>query len=154
MRAMFKYGQINFKLIILEYTDSSKKSLLSTEQRYLDSGIFFYNTARIAGSTQGVYHTSESKAKMSINRMGINNPMYGKTLSQEIREKFSIARIDNTNAPSYKVSILDLDTGETILYDSIRKAAEAINSDIKSLWRLEKRKIRKHLTVIVILLKY
>ncbi len=116
VRALVKYGMINFNLIILEFTDSDKNSLLSAEQRYLDTGTFSYNIARIAGNTQGVKHTPEAiekirvskfgsthsqftKSLMSETRKGPLNPMFGKSLSQEAKNNISIKNQGNSNAP-------------------------------------------------------
>jgi len=70
----------------------------------LDTGLFDYNIAKIAGNTFGVLHTEESKikisasrkgfkyseetkAKMSSSRKGLNNNMFGKTISSEQMSK-------------------------------------------------------------------
>lgn len=42
-----------------------------------------------------------------------------------------------------KVEVTDSETNITITYDSIRKAADALNSDIKTLLRREKKGVTK-----------
>jgi len=48
--------------------------------------------------------------------------------------------------PGVEVEITDLETKLTTTYESIRKAAKAINSDIKSLSRREKSQLEKGIT--------
>lgn len=50
-------------------------------------------------------------------------------------------------APGLKVEISDLVTKTTSSYDSVRKAAFAINSDLKTILRREKSQIKKALTL-------
>lgn len=47
------------------------------------------------------------------------------------------------SVPGIKVEVTDSETNITITYDSIRKAADAINSDIKTLIRREKNGVTK-----------
>lgn len=61
--------------------------------------------------------------------MGIKNPRYGKTYSEEIRFQISAKLKGHTNTPSYSVTILDLETNITTTHLSIRKAAKFLNCD-------------------------
>lgn len=98
VRALSKYGMINFSLIILEYTSSS--NLISSEQKWIDLLKPEYNTNPTAGSTKGYTHSAQSiekiryavlgrkhseevRREMSESRRGKNNPFFGKTHSEE-----------------------------------------------------------------------
>ena len=88
----------------------------------------------------GRTHTEEVKILMSENRKGINNPFYGKNHSAETIVKLKKIASTRENPPveGLEVEITDLDTKTTFVYDSIRKAAISINSDIKTILRREK----------------
>ena len=57
-----------------------------------------------------------------------------------ISASLSTAMFGNTNAPSLAVTILDIETNITTTYDSLSKAALAINSNYSTLASLDKRK--------------
>jgi len=57
----------------------------------------------------------------------------------EDKAKISLALKGNTNSPSITVTVLDLETNITTIYPSIRQAAAALNSDLKTLRDLSKR---------------
>lgn len=84
--------------------------------------------------------SGENNPMYRISRNGMQNPFYGKTHSIETREKMSVVKLGHKNNPTIPVTILDLETSITTTYDSIDKAALAINSHTKSLWRLSHRK--------------
>ena len=107
-RALIKYGYSNFSLEILEYCDVS--ILLEREQYYIDHLKPNYNIAKIAGSTLGIprteefkenlrqirkgkVHTEETKLLMSMNRSGVNNPMYGKKHSEQSKDLIRISKL-------------------------------------------------------------
>lgn len=144
----------NFSLYILEYTNS--ESLIACEQKWIDFLDPEYNTNPIAGSSKGYKHTDEALEKMrelalgrthsnevknlmSENRKGINNPFYGKKHSPETIDKFKEIASNREKPPvkGLEVEITDLVTKTTLVYDSVRKAAEAIDSDIKTILRRE-----------------
>lgn len=94
VRALLKYGMINFSLVILEYTTKRSEDLIRCEQKWIDLLKREYNLGPQAGNTKGV-HTIESKEKIrckvldrkhsdkvkklkSESRKGINNNFYGK----------------------------------------------------------------------------
>jgi group I intron endonuclease len=91
----------------------------------------------MSSSHQGKNVLAETRARISKSRRGkycgLQNSMYGKSLSDKTKAKISAAL-------SITVTILDLETNITTTYDSLTKAAEAINSNTGSLWRLFKRK--------------
>lgn len=55
VRALAKYGMGNFVLVVLEYTGSD--SLITCEQKWIDSLNPEYNINPIAGSSKGYKHT-------------------------------------------------------------------------------------------------
>lgn len=64
-----------------------------------------------------------SASQKEVNRIGVNNPMFGKTHSEEVRAKLYTSQIDNCQ----KIEIFDKDKNETTTHDSIRAAARALN---------------------------
>jgi group I intron endonuclease len=93
----------------------------------------------------GRKHTEEVKQNMSNARKSINNPFYGKTHTKKSLALMKAAALIRLKSPvkGIKVEITDLETKLTTVYDSIRKAALAINSDIKTILRREKSQIKK-----------
>jgi hypothetical protein len=92
-RAWNKYGEESFQFIILEVVDGDKEELYKKEQFYMDKFNSIkngYNVRPSAASNLGYRHTKKAKEKMSKGRMGKNNPMYGKIVSEETRLKHSI----------------------------------------------------------------
>jgi hypothetical protein len=88
----------------------------------------------------GRKHTDEVKELMSINRQGENNPFFGKNHSLEtinLLRQVAINR-DRLPKPGIEVEITDINTKVTEVYSSIRKAAKAIDSDIRTILRREK----------------
>jgi len=61
---------------------------------------------------------------MSIAKSGKNNPIYGKTLTDETRAKIA-AKVRTV----LKISVLDVKTGKTTIYESMTVAAKALNID-------------------------
>ena len=150
LRALIKYGMVNFSLVILAYTDTD--SLLSCEQKWIDLLKPEYNLSPNAGNTKGYKHnqgsidkmreaalgrnhTEEVKREMSESRMGKNNSFFGKTHSEEALALIRAAALnrEKPSVPGLEVEISDLQTKLTTTYDSVRKAADAINSDIKTI---------------------
>src|ERR1700722_7840346 len=106
LRAIVKYGLINFVFIVLE--TCSKTDTLEREQYWLDLLEPKYNLSPTAGSTLGMPVSAEARAKlriahlgkshsletrqlMSETKKGPNNPMFGKSTSEETRAKLSAA---------------------------------------------------------------
>lgn len=160
VRALSKHGMDNFSLVILEYCTSD--DLIYCEQKWIDLLKPEYNLNPLAGNSKGYKHTPESiekirsqvlgrkhsdqvKKVMSESRKGINNNFYGKKHSTETLDLFRNIALNRTKLPKagVEVEITDLETKLTTTYESIRKAAFAINSDIKSLSRREKSQLEK-----------
>lgn len=152
----------NFSLLILEYADSD--NLISCEQKWIDLLKPDYNLNPLAGSSKGYKHTleslekmknrvisSETKTKMSLSakerlkREGIMGPFAGKHHAESSLALLSAAARNRVipPVPGIKVEVTDSETNITITYDSIRKAADALNSDIKTLLRREKNGVTK-----------
>lgn len=93
----------------------------------------------------GRKHTEKVRLAMSESRKGKNNPFYGKTHSEKSLAllKAAAANREKTPVPGIEVEITDLETKLTTAYESIRKAARAIDSDIKSIIRREKSQLEK-----------
>jgi group I intron endonuclease len=160
VRALFKYGMENFSLVILEYCESY--NLIMCEQKWIDQLKPEYNTNPTAGNTKGYKHTIEAiekmrkaalgrkhtekvKELMSKFRTGKNNPFYGKKHSDKslsLMKDSALKRIKSP-VPGIEVEITNIETKITTVYDSIRKAALAIGSDIKTILRREKSQIEK-----------
>lgn len=160
VRALSKYGMANFTLVILEYTSS--EDLIKCGQKWIDLLNPQYNLNPHAGNTKGYVHTLESldrmrnaalgrkhsdqvKKDMSEYRKGINNNFYRKKHSVETINTMRCVALNRTklSKPGIVVEITDLETKLWSTYESIRKAADAINSDIKSLSRREKSQLEK-----------
>lgn len=94
------YGSENFVFEIIEHVQDKSK-LIEREQHYIDALNVIndgYNICPFAGNTLGVYHTEESKKKMSIAHRNISDETRKKMsesgkkrapMSEETRKKMS-----------------------------------------------------------------
>ena len=156
VRSILKYGIGNFALVILDFVD--KDDLLSREDHFIQTLNPEYNILQNAGNSLGYNHTPESIEKitqsalgrthsvevrkaMSESRMGANNPMFGKNVSEETRLKLSEAAKNRvkSNKPGFIVEVLDLENNITTEYQSIREAARNIGASFTTLIRREKK---------------
>ena len=86
--AILKYGHSNFELTILEYCEPEK--CIERERYYPQTLNPEYNIAKEPGAPMsGRKHSEETKQIMSEAKQGKNNPNYGKTLSDETKQKIS-----------------------------------------------------------------
>lgn len=85
--AILKYGYSNFNLEILEYCD--KRTVIKREQHYIDNLKPEYNILKAVNSRLGSKHTLETKTLISLRLKGVNNPNYGKIVSDETRKRIS-----------------------------------------------------------------
>jgi hypothetical protein len=118
-KALLKYGYSNFKLEILEYCDT--KILVEREQYHLTLLNPEYNILNLSSSSLGFKHTPESLSK--------------------IREHLSKINAEK----SIKVKVTDTHKETITLYDSIRKAAKALNCDKSTILYQETRKSKSKL---------
>ena len=129
-RSILKYGYSSFSLEILEYCLVSL--VILREQYYLDLFKPEYNLLKIAGSSQGMKHTDDTKAKMrekalttervELLKIHNSNPELIAHLKRihtdlEIQAK-RLERIRSVRA--HQISVLDTLTNETSVYPSIR----------------------------------
>jgi group I intron endonuclease len=93
-RAIIKYGKDNFTKEILEYCDN--KQILDLRERYWIAKYnsknknIGYNITNGGEGCLGLKHTEETKKHLKLINSGDKNPMFGKTLSNEILLKRSL----------------------------------------------------------------
>lgn len=126
LRAIVKYGIINFIYVVIE--TCHRTDTLQREQYWLDLLEPEYNLCKIAGTTQGVYLSEETKAKlriallgkshtletrqlMSETRKGSNAYWFGKNHSEETRAKLREVALSRTklHRPGFSLYIYDQD---------------------------------------------
>lgn len=151
-RAWNKYGESNFKFVILE--KCIKDILIQKEQNYIDKFLPSYNICKIAGSSlglkrtekqkenislshkgqipwnKGIPATEESKRKHSKIMVGRVSGAKGTKWSQASKDKLSKSLTGRKLSTEHKLSLskkvlrIDLDSQEQIEYESLTKAAE------------------------------
>jgi group I intron endonuclease len=84
VRAIVKYGVVNFAFIVLETCNPSET--LTREQYWLDLLNPDYNLCRKAGSTLGVPLSVEAKAKLSTAHLGKTHTLETRRLMSETRK--------------------------------------------------------------------
>lgn len=100
--AIKKHGIEYFEIQQID-TATTKEELLYKESFYIEKYNSFINGYNMnQGGTGLLYHTEESKQKMSENnfwkgknRSGEKNPMFGKTHTEEVKEKISNVNKNN-----------------------------------------------------------
>lgn len=86
----------------------------------------------MSANRKGIGHTKETKTKMSADRMGADNPFYGKTHIEEIKVKFyAILKSFAPRRPGFKVTVLDCIILDVLEFRSIRQVALVLNCDSK-----------------------
>lgn len=136
-KAILKYGYSNFKLEILEYC--APEECVKREQYYLDLLKPEYNLLKTAGSSLGYKHTEETIAKFKakkftpdqLAKLRAHLTQLNQSENQRLGARERMLKINA--AKGIKVEVTDLITNETIVYDSLRKTAEALNTDLKAL---------------------
>jgi len=144
--ALLKYGFSNFTLAILEYI-LNKEDIIGREQYYIDLLKPEYNMLEQAGSSLGYKHreetlkffkerklTEEARNNLSIAATGrvlsqeirekLSNKRKGIKLSKETRTKISEAAIKLVGV---KVNIINIETNESLFFDSLTNAANYLN---------------------------
>jgi len=137
-RALLKYDQSNFSLLILEYVESA--SLTARETFYITHIIPYYNVLKQGYSSLGYKHTEEVKkllSKLASNRVhsdktkgliaravtGENNPFYNRNHSME-----SKLRMIEANS-AYPVYIYNSFKELLVIFPSVRILAKLIKSN-------------------------
>ena len=138
IKALLKYGQYNFTLLILEY--SKVESLIDRETYFITSLIPYYNVLKQGYSSLGYKHTKETKellSKLAKNRVhsdktkgliaraltGENNPFYNKSHSMERK-----VRMIEANS-AYPVYIYNSFKGLLVIFPSVSILAGYIKSN-------------------------
>jgi group I intron endonuclease len=129
-------------LEILEYCDS--EDLIKREQYYLDLLEPKYNLLTKAGSTLGYKHTEETLVKFKNRTLSeeqkakLQDHLAKHNSSEEQRAKSRERMLKINEGKGIQVEVTVLETKAITTYGSIRKAAEALNSDIKAILYNEK----------------
>lgn len=142
VKALLKYGQSNFSLLILEYVDADMLTVIETY--YITYVVPYYNVLKQGYSSLGYKHTKETKellAKLAKNRthsdktkgliaralIGENNPFYNKSHSIESKR-----RIIEANS-AYSVYIYNSLKELLVIFPSVLTLAKKINSNHSSI---------------------
>jgi len=141
-KALRKYGKSSFKIEIIDNANNIEE--LNEKEIYWIN--YFecmvpkgYNQCYGGGNSKGYKHKEKFKKKMRDSKRnayyGINNPFYGRTHSDEQKQKWSHTRsgmkhltndqIKKLRKSHHKLSVVNVDTGE--IFDSIKLAAEKYN---------------------------
>lgn len=150
-KAILKYGYANFKLEILEYC--APEECIKREQYYIDTLNPEYNVLKVAGSTLGYKHSEETMAKFKNRKLAADHleklrahlTELNRTERQRLAARERILKINEKKG--LKVEVTDLRTNETLIYNSLRKTAEALNTDLKSL-RYNENKQKERGTIV------
>jgi len=157
VKAFIEYGIKNFSLVILEYSNS--ENLILCEQKWINLLKPEYNIKYMVKNIKNCKHVIENKKKtrkISINKKHteevkqvIND--YCKNENNSFYDKKPLTLLKTTSKTNklstsrLEVEITDIKTKITTIFSSIRKAAKAIDSDIKTILRREKLQINKGL---------
>lgn len=104
-RAFNKYGEENFKFIIIELVENKDK-LLEREQYWMDlykvsEKEFGYNLVINAGNNLGLKFSQEARLKLSQSHKGLcageKHPLYGKHHSEKTKDKMKISNGGKNN---------------------------------------------------------
>jgi len=138
VKALLKYNQSNFKLLIVEYVDL--KNLAIRETYFITYVLPYYNVLKQGYSSLGYKHTKETKellSKLAKNRVhseetkvliarrltGENNPFYNKSHSMESKVRMLEAK------SAYHVYIYNSFKELIIIFPSVLTLAKRIRSN-------------------------
>jgi group I intron endonuclease len=138
VKALLKYDQSNFTLLILEYVESDMLTIRETY--YITSVIPYYNVLKQGYSSLGYKHTEETKellAQLAKNRthsektkgliaralIGENNPFYNKSHSIESKRRMIEAN------SAYPVYVYNSFKELVVIFPSVSTLANQINSN-------------------------
>ncbi len=149
-RALLKYDQSNFSLLILEYVEPA--FLIARETFYITHVIPYYNVLKQGYSSLGYKHTEETKkllSELASNRVhsdetkgliaravtGENNPFYNRNHSME-----SKLRMIEANS-AYPVYIYNSFKELLVIFPSVKTLAKLISSNHPTLVKIIKEQI-------------
>lgn len=119
-----KYGKDNFDWVIVK--EIPKEILLVEEQKYLDVAKIekekCYNLTYVAG---GGDWADVVKKKFSKKRMGKGNPMYGKHLSKNHKEKIRIALKGKAKSLEHRNHLSIIGMGHEVTKETRQKISKA-----------------------------
>jgi group I intron endonuclease len=138
VKALLKYGQSNFTILILEYVEI--QSLTTRETYFIMSVIPYYNVLKQGYSSLGYKHTEETKellSQLAKNRVhtdktkgliaraltGENNPFYNKSHSIESKVRMMEAK------SAYPVYLYNSFKELLIIFPSVSTLARLIKSN-------------------------
>jgi len=137
-KALLKYDQSNFSLLILEHVQA--KNLAIRETYYITSVMPYYNILKQGYSSLGYKHTEETKvllSELALNRRhseatkaliakaltGENNPFYNKSHSVETKVRMAEAK------SAYPVYVYNSYKELLVIYPSVKTLANLISSN-------------------------
>jgi group I intron endonuclease len=146
-RALLKYDQSNFSLLILEYVEPA--SLIVRETFYITHVMPYYNVLKEGYSSLGYKHTEETKkllSELASNRVhsditkglisravtGENNPFYNRNHSME-----SKLRMIEANS-AYPVYVYNSFKELLVIFPSVKTLAKLIKSNHPTLIKIIK----------------
>jgi group I intron endonuclease len=138
VKALLKYGQSNFTLLILEHVDA--ESLIIRETYFITSVVPYYNVLKQGYSSLGYKHTKETKellSQLAKNRVhsdltksliakavtGENNPFYNKNHSVESKVRMIEAK------SAYPVYVYNSLKELLVIFPSVLTLAKLIKSN-------------------------
>jgi group I intron endonuclease len=138
VKALLKYGQSNFTLLILEHVEL--KFLIDRETYFITSVIPYYNVLKQGYSSLGYKHTKETKellSQLAKNRVhsditkglivkaltGENNPFYNKSHSMESKIRMIEAK------SAYPVYVYNSFKELLVIFPSVSTLANLIKSN-------------------------
>jgi group I intron endonuclease len=134
-RAIQKYGWVNFKHEILfdglTKEEAEKKEIELIAYYNSNNENYGYNLSSGGESgSKGYKHTEEQRNRMSQNRKGEKNAMYGKHHTEETKQKERMAHLrDNLSQDTlYKMSVAK--KGKKRSIESIKKQIDTISNKV------------------------
>jgi len=142
-RAIKKYGWNKFEISVIEKVDDFEL-LNEREIFWINKLNPEYNTREGGNCARGWKHTKETRKKMSESTKGMylgkNNPFYGKTHSEETKEKIRQARLGKKLSKEHREKLRNIDrslwqkkvtqyslSGDFIeKFDSVNDAAKSV----------------------------
>jgi group I intron endonuclease len=148
-KALLKYGQHNFAVLIIEFADTETVNVRETY--WITKLLPYYNVLKQGYSSLGYKHTEETrellsnlaksrihsdetKALISKALTGENNPFYGKTHSEESKLKISTAN------SAFSLYVYNSLRQLVMICPSVRALADLINTNSSTITNCIKNK--------------